>query len=331
MSEPNSAFQPPPPPYSTTVVREYPRGVRISGIVLTVLGLIIVIAGIARVLPGGASTGASMCVLGLILLGLSFIPSPQPKPDEPPPMSALQRILGVFYEPTAVFRNLRAHPRWLAGLLLIAVLNVAYVFAFTQRLTPERIVNFTVDKMAETPFIPPEAVEKARDQGLQDAKSPPQRVGNAIKGLVWSFILFIFVGALYLVGVLIFGGRMNFWQALAVAVYAALPAVVITKVVSFILLYLKSPDDIHPLRGQETLLQDNLGILFEPKEHPVLFVAAASIGVLSFYKLWLSAKGLHEGGDRVSSTAGWGVAIVIWVIGLIFGLTITAIFPSFIS
>jgi hypothetical protein len=101
--------------------------------------------------------------------------------------------------------------------------------------------------------------------------------------------------------------------------------------VSFILLYLKSPDDIHPLRGQETLLQDNLGILFEPKEHPVLFVAAASIGVLSFYKLWLSAKGLHEGGDRVSSTAGWGVAIVIWVIGLIFGLTITAIFPSFIS
>ena len=331
MSDPNSDFQVPAPPPVPVETKRYSKNVRIASIALVVLGLVILAAGIAKILPGGLSTGASACFLGLLFFGLSFIPLPDVKPDAPAPMGTMERVLGIFYEPSRVFRNLRSHPRWFAGLLVIAILNVAYVAAFTQRLTPERIVNYTVDKMAETPFIPPEAVERARDQGLQDAKSPAQRVGNAVKGLVWTFVIFIFIAGLYLVVLLAFGGRINFWQSLSVAVYAALPPVVVTKVVSFILLYLKSPDDIHPLMGQETLLQDNLGILFSPKDHPVLFVAATSIGILSFYKLWLTATGLHEGGEKVSSSAAWGVAIVLWTLWLIFGIIITALFPSFIS
>ena len=81
--------------------------------------------------------------------------------------------------------------------------------------------------------------------------------------------------------------------------------------------------------GQETLVTDNLGILFKAAEHPVLFVAASAIGILSFYKLWLTATGLREGGYKVSSSAGWGVAITLWVIVLLFGMAIAAIFPGF--
>jgi len=102
-------------------------------------------------------------------------------------------------------------------------------------------------------------------------------------------------------------------------------------VIGFIILFIKSPEDIHPLIGQETLVHDNLGLLFAPKDHPVLYVAASAIGILSFYKLWLTAKGLHEGGYKVSSSAGWGVAITLWVLALLFGLAIAAIFPGFLS
>ena len=185
--------------------------------------------------------------------------------------------------------------------------------------------------MADTPFIPPEAVERARDQGLQDAKSSVKRVGNALTSVVGLFVFLCFLAALYLVALLAFGARINFWQALSVAVFALFPAAIISKVISFLLLYLKSPDDIHPLMGQETLLQDNLGVLLTPKDHPVLFVIAASIGLLSFYKLWLVAKGLKEAGTKVSSTAGWSVAILIWTLGLILIASFTALFPSFIS
>jgi hypothetical protein len=333
MSDPNSESQAPPPPSGPVpeTFKQYPKNLRTAAIVLFAVGVVILVAGIAKIIPGGVGTGGAVACLGLLFFGLSFISLPEPKPDEPVPLGTFERLTGIFYEPTRVFRNLRSHPRWLAGLLVIAILNVAYVAAFTQRLTPERIVNYTVDKMAETPFIPPEAVARARDQGLQDARSPAQRVGNAVKGVVGAFIFMFFIAALYLVLLLAFGARINYWQAVSVAVYSALPPIVITKLVSFILLYIKSPDDIHPLMGQETLLQDNLGILFSPKDQPILFVIATAIGILSFYKLWLTAKGLHEGGEKVSSSAAWGVAIVLWVLGLLVFVSLAALFPSFIS
>ena len=126
------------------------------------------------------------------------------------------------------------------------------------------------------------------------------------------------IAALCMLGILAFGGRINFWQALATTFYSALPVVVIQKVLGLLILYLKSPDDLHPILNQETTLQDNLGILFSPADHPVLFVMASFIGLTSFYGLWLRAKGLHWVRRALASGAGWGVAIILlWVLVLI--------------
>lgn len=326
-------FQPPPPPSPPLGEPPAPRPLHLRkpAIVLFVIGLLIAAGGIAKFIPGGIGTGAAVAFWGVLLFALSFVRLPKTGPDAPPPMSAMQRLLGVFYEPSRVFTNLRSHPKWLAGLLLIAVLSIAYAAAFTQRLTPERIVNYTADKMAQTPFIPPEAVERQREDGLDQAKNPVQRVGTAIKTVVGTFVIMCILGALYMLGILVFGGRINFWQSFAVLIYASVPIVVIQKVISLILLYIKSPDDIHPIMGQETLVQDNLGVLFDPAVHPVLFVTASSIGLLSFYGLWLKATGLRYGGQKVSKGAAWGTAILFWVLGLLFIVIITALFPSFIS
>jgi hypothetical protein len=48
-----------------------------------------------------------------------------------------------------------------------------------------------------------------------------------------------------MLGVLAFGGRINFWQALAVNFYAALPVMFISKLLGLVILYLKTPDDLH--------------------------------------------------------------------------------------
>jgi len=189
-----------------------------------------------------------------------------------------------------------------------------------------------VDKLAESPFKPPpEQLEKMREDNLQEAKQPIQRIQTVAKTFVGIFVLGAFVAALYLLGVMIFGGRINFWQALAVYFYASLPVMVIQKLVSLIILYIKAPADVHPMLGQEGLLQDNLGVLFNPAENPVLFVAASVIGVLSFYGLWLRAKGLQHGGEKVGSTAAWGATLMVWILYVLFGLILAAIFPSFIS
>jgi len=325
----SEAFQPPAPAADAPAPR--PTHLRVPAIALFVIGVLIAIAGALKFVPGGLGTGGALAFWGALLFGLSFVRLPKRAPDAPPEMSVMEKLGGIFYEPSRVFQNLKAHPRWLVPFLVIAILSSVYYVAFVQRLTAERIVSYTADKMAETPFIPPEAVQQAREDGLDQAKNPVQKVGTAIKTFVGVFAFMAFLAALYLLGVLVFGGRINFWQAFAALIYASVPIVVIQKVISLILLYIKSPDDIHPIMGQETLVQDNLGILFTPAERPVLFVIASSIGLLSFYGLWLKATGLRYAGQRVTKAAAWGTAITFWLLGLLFIVIITALFPSFIS
>jgi hypothetical protein len=292
---------------------------------------LVLVGGIAGFIPGGIGTGLALCALGILLAALSFARLPY-VPNAPPPMSTIGRLTGIFFEPTSVFRNLRAHPHWLAAILIIGILNAAYITAFTRRVTPERIISFTVDKLEESPIKPPpEALAKMRTDGVEQAKSPAFQAGNVVKTMVSAFFGYAFVGALFLLGVLAFGGRMHFWQSFSVAIYASFPVVVIQKVISFVILFLKSPEDIHPIMGQETLVHDNLGLLFLPKDHPVLFVLGTAFGILAFYRLWLTAKGLHETGYKVSSSAGWGVAITLWVLAVLLGVAFAAIFPGFLS
>ena len=332
MSYPNADFQAPPPlPEVTPAPR--PTKLRTIAIPLFVIGLIVCALGIPKIVPGGIASGAAMAFLGIVFFALSFVPLPVIENAEEP-MSPTQKLLGVFFEPSKVFRNLRAHPRWVAAYVVVTVLSLVYTFAFTQRLTPERIVNYRVDKAAELPppfTPPPDRIEALRTQGIEQLKNPIQRIGTVVTTFVAVFCFTALLAALYLVGVLVFGGRINFWQSLSIMFYAAVPIIAIQKLLGLVLLYLKAPDDIHPILGQETLVQDNLGVLFSPADHPVIFVLATSIGILSFYSLWLKYTGLRNGGTKVSSGTAWGVAILLWILGTLAITGLTALFPSFIS
>ena len=334
MSDPNPDFQPaPPPPIQAEPERPRPTNLMWAGVALIVIGIIIIVLGIPGIalIIGGIGTGASVCCLGILFFAFSFMRLPAVK-DPPPKMSTGATLASIFFEPTSVFRNLRAHPQWMAAILIAGILNGAYAVAFVHRLTPERIINFTMDKLEESPIKPPpEAMAKARTEGVEQAKAPTQQAGNLVKAVISHFFGVAFIAALFLLGVMAFGGRMHYWQTYAVCAYVALPVTVIQKVISFIILYLKSPDDVHPLLGQDNLVYDNLGLLVSSKDHPVLFVVATSIGVLSLYRLWLSATGLREGGYKVSSSAAWGVTITLFVLFLLFGMAIAAIFPSFLG
>ena len=322
---------PPPPPEKPPAPR--PTKLRPVAIGIMAVGLIVLLGGISGFIPGGTTTGAAMCFFGVLLMAFSFIPLPVvPEPDEP--LSFFDKVTGVFYEPSRIFRNLRSHPTWAGAFAILCVLTAIYSFAFVQRITPERIVDHTTTKLSEMgpPFAPPpDKLQEIRTQQLQALKNPPERIGTTVRQFVGLFVAMSIFAALSLLGIVAFGGKMNFWQALAVTIFSALPIVVIQKVLGLLILYLKSPDDLHPILNQETTLQDNLGILFSAAEHPVLFVIASFIGLTSFYGLWLRAKGLHMGATRVGKGAAWGVAIMLWVLGLLLITIITALFPGFIS
>ncbi len=330
--DPNQEFQAPPPPtIQGEPERRRPSNLMFAGIALVVIGIVVVVLGLPMVnlVVGGVGTGLAVCALGILFFGFSFMRYPAIE-NPPAKMSTPATLAGIYFEPTSVFRNLRAHPQFLAAILIAGIMNGAYAVAFVHRLTPERIINFTMDKLEESPIKPPpEQMERARTEGVAQQKAASQQVGNFVKAIVGSFFSVAFVAALCLLGVLIFGGRMHYWQTYSVVAYVGFAFTLIQKAISFIILYLKAPEDVHPILNQDNLVYDNLGLLVSGKDHPILFVLATSIGVLSFYRLWLTAKGLNEGGYKVSSSAGWGTAITIFVLFLLLGIAVAALFGSF--
>ncbi|HEU4875067.1 MAG TPA: YIP1 family protein [Pyrinomonadaceae bacterium] len=336
MSASNESFQAPPAPPTP---ESKPRGtrpvkLRPFGIAFFALGLLVLGAGIPKILVGGISTGIILAIFGILLFVFSFIPLPAVSESDEPPLSFFDRITGIFYEPSRVFRNLRAHPRWVGPFVVAIVLTTIYSFAFVQRVTPERIVDYMTSKIAELPppfTPPPSAMEKMKADQLAEYKNPVQRIEGLVKASVGLFVVAALVAALCMLGVLVFGGRMNFWQALSVVFHVWVPVMAIQKLLGLVILYLKAPEDLHPVLHQETTLQDNLGILMSPAEHPVLFVLLSFIGLTWFYLVWLRAKGLRFAGTKVGSGAAWGVSITIYILFMLFVTVWTSLFPGFIS
>jgi hypothetical protein len=306
---------------------------RIVGIILFVLGIILIVGGRLKLLPGGAvwgSTGFFACLIGVVVFGLSFIRRPEPAPDAPAPLSPAERIMGVFYDPGRIFSNLRHHPRWLAAFLVIALSTIIYNVAFTQRLTPEVIAVAPIDKLIEGGWMQGDKAAEIRQQTIETAKTPAARIGRPLNDVGVLFLILLIEAALFLLCVLMFGGRMNYWQALSVACYALLPPHVIQNLLSVVLLYIKPVEDLDPMKDQQGLVRADLGLLFTPAEHPYLYVIASFIGILALYRVWLTATGLRETSTKISNGSAWSIALTFGVLYMLFALTLAAIFPNFV-
>ncbi len=329
-TETSQEWQAPPPPEGIdTPPARRKSGYLFGAIAAIIIGIVILALGFAKVLPGIEGGGGMLTFFGVVLLALSFIPQPG-SAEEQQPMSELGGLGKMFFAPTEVFRNLRRHPRWVGALLIMTVIASAYHLVFTQRLGAKRIVDYSISKLEQSGFqLPPEAIEKSRQQQFEQLTDPGARIGTVISNFGSAFVGYAVLAAIYLLVVLAMGGNINFWQSLSVVVYTALPVTIIRYLLNFVILFVKDPGDIHPIIGQQSLVQDNLGALVNPADSPLLWVILTSIGILSFYWLWLAATGLKNTGERVSGAAAWTGAIVAWAGALSLGIIFALVFPSF--
>lgn len=303
----------------------------IAGVVVAALGLVIAILSILGLVPGLTSTGVIMILFGGLMIGMSFI---NRAPTEDHGMSTPSTLLNIFVSPSETFQALKRNPKWLVAVLVMTVLSVTYNNLFVERLTAERVANYSIDKTLEMSFMNDDArkgIEAGRAQTIADMKSPVKRVAGVFSSFAGLVVVFALLGLLFFLVVTAFGGSIYYWQAFAVGVYAAFPVAVIRFVLNTIVLYMKDPSEIHPILGQSSLIQDNLSFLVSSAENPVIYTVLASLSLLSFYWIWLNATGLKNGGDNVSSSTGWSGSLIAFGIIFFFGVILALLFPSFIS
>ena len=227
-------------------------------------------------------------------------------------MSTPETLTGIFFEPSRTYEALRARPRFLvAGLILLVLAVLVTVILYTR-----------VDMgqyMRERIQSSPNAAQLSEEQIEMQVK-----IGKnfGMAAIPVSVPIIIAAGAaLYLLGVMLFGGSITYRKALSVWVYSSLPPSVIGALLAILVLFIKSPDSIDP----EHMVVTNPGALFGEDASKVLVAILTQFDLLRFYGMFLAALGLRKVG-KLSSGSAWGIVILMWAAGALVRIASAVIF-----
>jgi Yip1-like protein len=242
-------------------------------------------------------------------------PPPPFAPTPPPPdveMSTPATLTNVFFEPSRVFEALRSRPRFLIAGIILLVLTIVVTAVLFMRVDMGELIRAQMDKSSRSA----QQTEQQKELGV--------KIGKAVfaVGVPASVPVIIAAGAaLYLLGVMAFGGVITYKQALSVWVYSSLPPAVLRTIVAVLVLFLKTPESIDP----EHLLVTNPGAFMQPESAPVLTALLSQFDVLRFYGLFLAAVGLRKVA-KLSSGSAWAIVIGFWLILAILAVAKAAMF-----
>lgn len=229
-------------------------------------------------------------------------------------MSTAETLTGIFFEPSRTYESLRTRPRFLvAGLILLAIACVV-TLAMYLRVDMGQFIRDRIERS-------PNAAQISEDQ-----KEMQVRMGKMFGAVVIPLSVPIAIAAgaaLYLLGVMVFGGSITYKKSLSVWVYSWLPPSLLGALIALAVLFLKSPETIVP----ERMVATNPAALLGEETSRVLVAFLSQFDLLRFYGLFLAALGLRKVA-KLSSGQSWGVVLSLWLIGLLLAVGSAALFGS---
>lgn len=227
-------------------------------------------------------------------------------------MSTAETLTGIFFEPSRTFEALRSRPRFLvAGIILLVLACLVTALLYTR----VDMGQYIRERMEASPRAA---------QLTEDQKEMQVKMGKNFGMLAIPLSVPIIIAggaALYLLGVLAFGGSISYMKSLAVWTYSSIPPSVLGALIAILVLFLKSPDSIDP----EHMVATNPAVLLGEDASKILVAVLSQFDLLRFYGIFLAALGLRKVA-KISSTQAWGVVIALWVIGALLRIGSAAIF-----
>jgi hypothetical protein len=248
----------------------------------------------------------------------AYAAAQEPPPDGPQ-MTTVETLTGIFFEPGRTFESLRARPRFIAAAAITAILTCVFTITFFQRAGYENVMRAAIENSPRSDQMSPEQKERA----LAIYANPAVKAINYVSPLIAVAAIYAAGAALYLLGVMLMGRSISYLQALSVWTYSSFAPSVLAILVSLVLLFLKSQDELETMQPGRSLARANLGILVDPKASPVLAALLGSFDIFVFYGLFLAALGLRKVA-RLSAGAAWGIALGLWLVGIILKIALAA-------
>ena len=228
-------------------------------------------------------------------------------------MSEMGTIAGIFFEPGRTFEDLRRKPRFVIGAVIIALLFTAYGFGLYYKVGEDGMRRFMAEQIDRSPQTSGMSKEQ-KDAAISMQMTIQNGVRYALP--VFVIISLLIGGLFYWLGSKAFGGTGGFMHALSVWVYSSIPPTIISILASFLVMALKSADEIDIAASQRGLVQANPGILLDGKANPVLTTLVSTLDLFMIWGWVLAAIGLRIT-NRLSSGSAWAIVIIIAVIGIL--------------
>ena len=236
-----------------------------------------------------------------------------PQAEEAAQMSEMGTIAGIFFEPGRTFEDLRRKPRFIIGAVIISLLVTAYGFGLYYKVGDEGMRRFTAEQIDRSPQTSGMSKEQK-----DAAVNMQMTIQNGVRYALPVFVIIsLLLGALlYWLGSKAFGGTGGFMHALSVWIYSSIPPTIVGTLASFLVMALKSADEIDIAASQRGLVQANPGILLDGKANPVLTTLVSTLDLFMIWGWVLAAIGLRIT-NRLSSGSAWAIVIILAVIGVL--------------
>lgn len=221
-------------------------------------------------------------------------------------MSEVGRLTGIIWEPRPVYEDLAARPRWWVPLILLTVLAVCYVVAFSRIVGWDTFMQQQFDTNPRLQQLSTEQRAQILEQQTKIASSfgyVGAAVGVALSTLVIGAVM---LGVFNFLG----GASLKFRQAFSITCYSFLPTGLST-ILALVVMFLKNPADFDL---QNPLIM-NVGAFLDPQATPKwLHSMATSLDAFSIWVILLLALGFSVAGKNLRYSKALTLVLLPWVV-----------------
>jgi hypothetical protein len=241
--------------------------------------------------------------------------------EEQPQMSFVQRLTGMFFEPTKTFADIDRKATWIGIFIIMAILGivVAYVLMSHVDLTAMMRQQMEAKNMSE------DQINAAMEVQQQNPIMKNLRYVSVVVAPIAQIVMYIVIAALLLLLFVLMGAPLTFKKTLAVTIWGMSPAGIVTSILMIVLIYVKNPAD---MSAAQDIVMSNLGPLVNAKTNPFLHSVLNSIDIFSFWTIALLSIGFAaiSKGKLTTKKAATGV-LILWIVYVLGKSAYRMIFP----
>jgi hypothetical protein len=233
----------------------------------------------------------------------------------PEPLSEGSRILNTFIAPGKTFADLNRSAMWLVPFLLSTIVTLGFMFTVDKKIGFDRVAENQVkmnQKAADRlDQLTPDQREKQMEMSAKFTRY--FAYGSPVIGLLFLVIMALILWGSYSFGA---GSQVSFGKSIAVVAYANL--VGITKfILAIIAIFAGADSDNFTLQNP---VATNLGFLFDPVQHKVLYALGSQIDIINFWIISLVAIGFTyickvKRGTSFAIVFGWWAVLALIGVG----------------